>query len=278
MSYDAEEHRYDDERYEQQSKRRRLDSPPSTAFTSLRLVAKPSSRSPLPPDQTLALLDPSSITSIGRDRAFDLRIRLKELAVSKTHATLFWLNGDGREESGWAIADCGSQHGTLVQRADSEEWERTSEPKKASRPFRLRHMECVLASCSAVVIADDEAAASRSARRPLPLIFILPAPSAPSQSTLPTLYPSLQSLKTVVHRRQASRCPRCNPQVGKTAVKRQNEISNRSKPNYSPNLTAAHRNKMSRRPKPFISIERRFGDRYMAIWALLRLLRRRHRQ
>ena len=62
----------------------------------------------------LAILDGYSEIQLARDAApsgsTTPRIRLKELAVSKLHATIFW--DEGRRE--WAVVDMGSKHGTFI--------------------------------------------------------------------------------------------------------------------------------------------------------------------
>ncbi|TNY22590.1 hypothetical protein DMC30DRAFT_348699 [Rhodotorula diobovata] len=99
----------------------------------------------LPPPQSVASLDPAEPVSIGRDKSFERRIRLRELAVSKTHCTLFWAVEPEADDRGyWAVVDNASTHGTFVgggERGHSEV--RLSEPKVASVPSQLHHLECV---------------------------------------------------------------------------------------------------------------------------------------
>ncbi|GAA6003827.1 hypothetical protein JCM10207_006426 [Rhodosporidiobolus poonsookiae] len=96
----------------------------------------------LPSAQCVAQLEPSEPTSIGRDKSFERRVRLRELAVSKSHCTVFWSIDPELENGGfWAITDNGSTHGTFL-RGDGETKElRLSEPKVASLPQRLHHLD-----------------------------------------------------------------------------------------------------------------------------------------
>ena len=112
--------------------------PPSLDPHPLRLEIRHSSSHPasnlLPPQHTLALV--TATTSIGRDRSYTPRIRLKSLEVSKTHATLFFDD----IAQGWCVCDSASTHGTFVRRL-GEQWERLSEKGRTSLPRLLRHME-----------------------------------------------------------------------------------------------------------------------------------------
>ncbi|CAL1716548.1 unnamed protein product [Somion occarium] len=79
---------------------------------------------------------------IGRDVAPPAsetpRIRLKEMEVSKIHATIYW--DGGRKE--WSVVDMGSKHGTFLQSFASTSAARAirlSSPRVASIPRRLRH-------------------------------------------------------------------------------------------------------------------------------------------
>ena len=118
--------------------------PPPPAV--LRLVVHQSSLSPssnlLPPGQTLAVI--TETTSIGRDRSYDPRIRLKSLEVSKTHATLYYNDDEGV----WCIVDAASTHGTFVRASDRGKGEqqpylRLSSKGQASLPRPLFHLECI---------------------------------------------------------------------------------------------------------------------------------------
>ncbi|GAA5854366.1 hypothetical protein JCM3766R1_002299 [Sporobolomyces carnicolor] len=95
----------------------------------------------------IAVLDPSEPVSIGRDRSYERRIRLRELAVSKDHATVFFDDDeDDEQRRGWSVIDNGSTHGTFVVRKGQEARGeiRISPPKVASSsPFRLGHLDTV---------------------------------------------------------------------------------------------------------------------------------------
>ncbi|KAH0832938.1 hypothetical protein J3R83DRAFT_11907 [Lanmaoa asiatica] len=92
---------------------------------------------------SLAVLDAYSETQFGRDVAplgsDTPRIRLKEMPVSKLHATVFW--DKARRE--WAVVDMGSKHGTFLQSAHHPGVEsvRLSPPRVASIPRPLRHLD-----------------------------------------------------------------------------------------------------------------------------------------
>ena len=129
---------------EEQSAHAAILPPPPPAV--LRLVVHQSSLSPssnlLPPGQTLAVI--TETTSIGRDRSYDPRIRLKSLEVSKTHATLYYND----EEGVWCIIDAASTHGTFVRASDRGKGEqqpyiRLSSKGQASLPRTLFHLECI---------------------------------------------------------------------------------------------------------------------------------------
>ncbi|KAI8063665.1 SMAD/FHA domain-containing protein [Gilbertella persicaria] len=94
---------------------------------SLRLVIE---SSPFFKSGQVALLDENGL-SIGRDRAWDNRLRLPEMMVSKYHAKIFY------EKDTFYIIDHGSQHGTFLND------DRLSEPKQSSLPHELRHLDKV---------------------------------------------------------------------------------------------------------------------------------------
>lgn len=94
-------------------------------------------------DLSLAVLDAYEETQIGRDvgptGSETPRIRLKEMPVSKLHATVFW--DKARRE--WAVVDMGSKHGTFVQSGQQPDAEpvRLSPPRMASIPRPLHHLD-----------------------------------------------------------------------------------------------------------------------------------------
>ncbi|CEQ42325.1 SPOSA6832_04116 [Sporobolomyces salmonicolor] len=156
----------------------------------LRLVVKSSDPAILPPEHTVASLDPAEPVSIGRDRSHERRIRLKELAVSKAHATLFWSVDPEAEQGGfWAVVDNGSTHGTYL-RSDGKRTEiRLSEPKKGGVPHPLHHLDTLRAgsttfvvhihpsfACSACTVASDSSN----------LIPLLSAPTDDPSKATPT--------------------------------------------------------------------------------------------
>lgn len=150
-------------------------STPSTIHT-LRLLVL--STGILPRAQKLAVLDGHTQIEFGRDPpapgAQTPRVRLKEMEVSKLHATLFW--DDARLE--WAVVDMGSKHGTFIRAAgtgvsaegasaDSDpsstsakgdpRGQRLSQPRVSSVPRRLRHLdELSLGSTTFVVHIHED--------------------------------------------------------------------------------------------------------------------------
>ena len=106
----------------------------------------------LPAKQKVAILDSYFEVQIGRDTAIlgsvTPRIRLKELEVSKLHATAYW---DGARKE-WNVVDMGSKHGTWLLHtgtqvgadASSNDFKlgfRLSPPRAASIPRQLRHSD-----------------------------------------------------------------------------------------------------------------------------------------
>ncbi|ORX37763.1 hypothetical protein BD324DRAFT_650311 [Kockovaella imperatae] len=82
---------------------------------------------------------------IGRDKVpGPTRVRLKEMAVSKTHAVIF------RQGPEWCIVDLGSTHGTFVV-SGSGAAERLSPPKHASQPHPLKHLDKITIGSTTVV-------------------------------------------------------------------------------------------------------------------------------
>ncbi|GAA5991416.1 hypothetical protein JCM5350_006918 [Sporobolomyces pararoseus] len=160
----------------------------------LRLVVKSADPSVLPPEQKIAVLDPAEPVSIGRDRSHERRIRLKELAVSKVHSTLFWTIDEEAENKGyWAIVDNGSTHGTYIKGDGEKKETRLSEPKVASIPARLHHFDILRCgttsfkvhihnsfACSACTVSSDSSN----------IIPLLPTSSTDSTTTkeIPAAY------------------------------------------------------------------------------------------
>ncbi|KAJ7931452.1 hypothetical protein B0H13DRAFT_1958276 [Mycena leptocephala] len=92
----------------------------------------------LPAKQTLAITDGYTELQFGRDIApsQDIpRVRLKEMACSKVHATVY------ADNEAWHIVDMGSKHGTFLQLQSSTTAIRLSPPRVASVPRRLHHLD-----------------------------------------------------------------------------------------------------------------------------------------
>jgi len=98
----------------------------------------------LPSKNRLAVIDGYSELQFGRDVAAagstTPKIRLKEMEVSKVHATVYW-DASRRE---WGVVDMGSVHGTFLQPASAsgdDRGMRLSPPRQASIPRKLGHMD-----------------------------------------------------------------------------------------------------------------------------------------
>ncbi|KAF8899953.1 hypothetical protein CPB84DRAFT_1779820 [Gymnopilus junonius] len=100
----------------------------------------------LAPKKKIAVVDAYPEVQIGRDVQPDgsttPRVRLKEMEVSKLHATAYW---DGARKE-WNVVDMGSMHGTfLLQRSINPDSDdngiRLSQSRMASIPRRLRHSD-----------------------------------------------------------------------------------------------------------------------------------------
>ncbi|BGP18537.1 hypothetical protein JCM10213_002950 [Rhodosporidiobolus nylandii] len=176
---------------------------PYAKAPKLRLVVlKRPEPSVLPPAQTVASLDPSEPVSVGRDKSFERRIRLKELAVSKTHCLLFFSLEPDMEDGGfWAITDSGSTHGTWLS-SEGVGKMRLSEAKAASVPHRLHHLDTLHVgtttfsvhihpsfACSACSVASDSS-------------NLIPLVAAPADSATPSGY---QGTKTKEEKEQDRR-------------------------------------------------------------------------
>ncbi|KAJ3518940.1 hypothetical protein NMY22_g13432 [Coprinellus aureogranulatus] len=114
---------------------------PAVASTSfLRLVVVESVI--LPSKHRLAVLTGYPEVQLGRDKpvagAVLPRIRLREMEVSKLHATAYW-DGSKRE---WGLVDMGSVHGTFWKPAGASSSKvRLSASRVASLPQSLNHLD-----------------------------------------------------------------------------------------------------------------------------------------
>nr|GAT60827.1 predicted protein [Mycena chlorophos] len=91
------------------------------------------------PNQTLVVAEHHTELQFGRDAPPSneiARVRLKEMEVSKLHATVYWDSDDQR----WAIVDMGSVHGTFHQ-SQSSNATRLSPARVASAPRQLEHFD-----------------------------------------------------------------------------------------------------------------------------------------
>ncbi|EIW84021.1 hypothetical protein CONPUDRAFT_51450, partial [Coniophora puteana RWD-64-598 SS2] len=91
--------------------------------------------------KVLAVIDEYEEVQFGRDippaGSETPRVRLKEMEVSKLHATAYW---DATRQE-WAVVDMGSKHGTfLSQSVESDDRVRLSPPRVASVPRPIRHL------------------------------------------------------------------------------------------------------------------------------------------
>ncbi|KAF9790896.1 hypothetical protein BJ322DRAFT_415342 [Thelephora terrestris] len=150
----------------------------SQASTPSQLACSPSTfrltvqaTSILPKARRLAVIEGYPEVQVGRDVAplgsAIPRIRLKEMEVSKLHATIYW--DDGRAE--WGLVDMGSKHGTFHSRYHSTvspntRGSRLSPPRAASMPRHLQHLDTFsIGSTTFVVhIHDDGLSCSECSR------------------------------------------------------------------------------------------------------------------
>ena len=134
----------DDENIEPESPLASSASQPVHSSPTFRLIVRATSI--LPEAQRLAVIEGYREVQIGRDVAppgtITPRIRLKEMEVSKLHATIYW---DGRRAE-WGLVDMGSKHGTFHNRYHSgvsseTKGGRLSPPRVASMPRHLQHLD-----------------------------------------------------------------------------------------------------------------------------------------
>lgn len=115
----------------------------------------------LPANQKVAVVDTYAEVQIGRDvqpeGSATPRIRLKEMEVSKIHATAYW--DDARKE--WNVVDMGSKHGTFlhlgpISTDSTHGGVRLSQPRAASIPRRLRHSDHLTVGSTTFVVHIHE--------------------------------------------------------------------------------------------------------------------------
>jgi len=92
-------------------------------------------------NRRLAVIDGYSEVQFGRDApppgVTTPRVRLRDMEVSKLHATLFW----DAQRTEWAVVDMGSKHGTFVGSGQDANPVRLSAARVASMPKRLKHLD-----------------------------------------------------------------------------------------------------------------------------------------
>ncbi|KAG2133670.1 uncharacterized protein EDB93DRAFT_862581 [Suillus bovinus] len=128
-------------------------------WSLLRLLVQTSSV--LPRAQRLVVLDEHKEVQFGRDVALagsgTPRVRLKEMAVSKLHATTFW--DAGRRE--WAVVDMGSKHGSFLRpggysgptvNVGEDLGIRLSPSRVASFPRALKHKDALTIGSTTFVV------------------------------------------------------------------------------------------------------------------------------
>lgn len=110
----------------------------------------------------VAVLDAYDEVQIGRDATTSKtipRIRLKDMEVSKLHATFYW----DREKDVWAIVDMGSKHGTFVAQTLQKEGSssnklsvsngvRLSPSRHASLPRDLHHLDEIYIGSTELIV------------------------------------------------------------------------------------------------------------------------------
>ncbi|EKM58201.1 uncharacterized protein PHACADRAFT_252332 [Phanerochaete carnosa HHB-10118-sp] len=121
--------------------------------------------------QTLAIIDGYTQVQFGRDAAppgMDVpRIRLKEMEVSKLHATVYF----DEEKKQWAVVDMGSKHGTYLRPRQSvaaapapgaspggtdPRGQRLSGPRVSSMPRALKHLDELSLGTTAFIVHIHE--------------------------------------------------------------------------------------------------------------------------
>ncbi|PPQ69157.1 hypothetical protein CVT26_003532 [Gymnopilus dilepis] len=141
----------------------------------------------LSPKKKIAVVDAYPEVQLGRDVQLEgsttPRIRLKEMEISKLHATAYW--DDARKE--WNVVDMGSKHGTFLRQSpinpDPEDnGIRLSQSRMASIPKRLRHGDRLTLGSTTfeVHIHDDQRPCRECAVTGQEEIPLFPAPKKTS--------------------------------------------------------------------------------------------------
>ena len=134
-------------------------SKPAYSPPTFRLLARETSI--LPKAQRLAVLEGYPEVQVGRDVAppgsVVPRIRLKEMEVSKLHATIYWDD----DRAGWGLVDMGSKHGTFHNRYQpgappNARGCRLSPPRVSSMPRHLHHFDAFSIGSTTFVVHIHE--------------------------------------------------------------------------------------------------------------------------
>ena len=175
--------------------------------TFLRLVVHKTSV--LSPRRKIAIVDGFTELQFGRDAAIQgsttPRVRLKEMEVSKLHATIFW---DGLRKE-WNIVDMGSKHGTFVFQGESnisklDAKSRLSAPRMSSIPRRIAHGDSIFVGGTAFIVhihnnhlPCDECSAS-STNAEIPLFSTSSTSNASALPPAPALQPKITDPKAAL--------------------------------------------------------------------------------
>ena len=213
----------------------------TTVFRLIRL-----SSPVLPRSSRVAVLDGHAEVSVGRDVAPSARVRLKEMAVSKFHASIYW-DGLRRE---WGIVDMGSVHGTFVRSAHEPSTSalheralgtRLSDARKSSMPRVLRHLDQITIGRTTFLVHEHVAG------RPCPECatdgseeITLFAPHARAPKTPPG--EDGQSLK---RKRGGGAADERDPK--KAMAKLKNSLMSRHAPSSAPNPNAGYKDRSALR-------------------------------
>ncbi|KIK63146.1 hypothetical protein GYMLUDRAFT_57884 [Collybiopsis luxurians FD-317 M1] len=116
------------------------------------------------PESRIAVIDVYSQVQLGRDNPVSEnipRIRLKEMEVSKLHATIYW----DEASNTWGVVDMGSKHGTFLRHSNGLNADRSqfvdreirlSSPRTASIPQSLYHLDQLTLGTTTFVVHIHE--------------------------------------------------------------------------------------------------------------------------